>query len=453
MKRSITVLLSIIVIAFNLVLSQTFVVQGVLRDPAGRTVENGTHSVTFTLYDAQSTGTELWTETHGSVTTEHGVFSAELGNTSTLNALSFTNSPWLGISVDGGNEISPRMKLISSPSANALTGGSNIVPSTGLVGFGTTSPTAQVEVAGSGVQRMKVTSSDDQAGISFISSGDGEFAIYSPGSTNDLNFYNGSSDVMTLTETGNLGIGTTSPSTQLDVVGTAHVTGSIQTDDRLKLMRTTGQNYMDVHNGNNFVLRTMTELDGSVVNALTVEPSGDLGIGTEPTEKLEVAGNLKLSSGGALIFPDGTSLTSAALGGSASSLSTPGNALITADADAVGTGNIEFKTGSSTDMVITNERKVGIGTSTPTTHLEVSGSGAQRIKVASSDDNQAGISFKSGGTGEYVIYSSGGSDDLTFYNGTSDVMNLTAGGDLGIWYVFRHLLNCTLLDQVILLID
>ena len=43
-----------------------------------------------------------------------------------------------------------------------------------------------------------------------------------------------------------------------------------------------------------------------------LQPDGKVGIGTtSPTALLEVAGNLKLSSGGKLIFPDGTSLASA----------------------------------------------------------------------------------------------------------------------------------------------
>ena len=414
MKRLIHVLIIICVFLLNLEFAQTFMVQGVLRDPAGRTVQNGSHSVTFKLYDAESGGTELWSEVHGSLTTEHGVFTALLGESSALSGVSFVDPMWIGITVDDGNEISPRMALVNSPSANAVSGYSNVLPSTGNVGIGTKNPQFSLEINGS-APYVGFTDSDGGSVWSLGNYGLNRFTVLE-----------GSDERFVIAEGGNVGVGTTAPVAPLHVAGTTYL------EDRIMLMRPGGHNYIDFNNSYNLNVRSMTTGSSDVVDIMTIEPSGDVGIGTEPTEKLEVYGNMKLSNGGALIFSDGTSLSSASLSGSASSVSTPGNALITADADEAGTGEVQFKTGTSTDMVVTNDGKVGIGTTAPTTHLEVSGSGVQRIKVASTDDNQAGISFKSGGTGEYVIYSSGGSDDLTFYNGTSDVMNLTAAGNLGI---------------------
>src|SRR5512142_2104127 len=47
-----------------------------------------------------------------------------------------------------------------------------------------------------------------------------------------------------------------------------------------------------------------------------LQSDGKVGIGTiSPTALLEVAGTLKLSSGGKLVFPDGTSLASASTAG------------------------------------------------------------------------------------------------------------------------------------------
>ncbi len=418
MKHVIRVCLVLLVLS-QVNLAQTVAVQGVLRDPAGRTVVDGSHTVVFKLYDAETGGSELWSESHGSVSTSHGVFSEKLGESSSMSALSFTNQYWLGIRVDDGTEISQRLPLQNSPAANAVSGASNIMPSTGNVGIGTKTPQSMLELNGA----TPYIGFDDTDGGSYWSLGN-----YG---TSGLTITEGDDARFVIKEGGQVGIGTNDPSAALHVVGTAYIESSATFLDRIRLMRVNGPNYIDVSNASNFYVRTIGSDDSAPITSLVVEPAGDVGIGTEPTEKLEVAGNLKLSSGGLLIFPDGSSLASANLGGTASALASPDNTLITADASADGVGEIQFKTGTSTDMVITNERKVGIGTSTPSVHLEVAGSGVQRVRVTSSND-QAGISFESGGTGEYVMYTPGGSDDLLFYNGSSDVMGLTSAGNLGL---------------------
>jgi len=91
---------------------------------------------------------------------------------------------------------------------------------TGKVGIGTNILTYNLEVAGSGIQRIRVNSSDNQAGISLMSNSSGEFTMYSPSGTDNLSFYfSGPGNIMTLTSTGNVGIGTTNPAEKLDVSG------------------------------------------------------------------------------------------------------------------------------------------------------------------------------------------------------------------------------------------
>src|SRR5262249_34882523 len=51
---------------------------------------------------------------------------------------------------------------------------------------------------------------------------------------------------------------------------------------------------------------------GGLPEAMRITNAGNIGVGTAaPSAKLEVAGNLKISSGGALGFSDGSSLSSA----------------------------------------------------------------------------------------------------------------------------------------------
>jgi hypothetical protein len=108
---------------------QTISYQGVLTDGAGTAVADGTYNITFKLYDADGGGSALWTETQA-VQVTGGIFSAILGSTTRLD-IAFDRPYWLGVSVDGGAELSPRRELTSSPYSlnaqavvdSAITGG------------------------------------------------------------------------------------------------------------------------------------------------------------------------------------------------------------------------------------------------------------------------------------------------------------------------------------------
>lgn len=89
--------------------------QGVLTDASGAPVADGSHALSFSLYDAATGGTALWTEAQN-VSTAQGVFTAQLGR-STAITLPFDRQYWLGIRVDGGAELTPRTMLTTSPYA------------------------------------------------------------------------------------------------------------------------------------------------------------------------------------------------------------------------------------------------------------------------------------------------------------------------------------------------
>ena len=94
---------------------------------------------------------------------------------------------------------------------------------------------------------------------------------------------------------------------------------------------------------------------GSVTGTSNVVPSsGNVGIGTlTPVSKLEVLGDVKISSGGKLYFPDNTFIESAQ-SGTAEQVTASGDVNVIADNDNNGSGSVILKTGDAERMRINN---------------------------------------------------------------------------------------------------
>ena len=140
---------------------KTISYQGILNQADGTTAPDGDYTLTFFIYDVETGGTELWTEEQ-TVTVSKGVFNAILGSVNPLD-LAFDNPYWLGIKVNGGTELAPRIALTASPySLNApsnggdspwIVSGDDIYYIKGNVGIGTTEPLSMLDV--NGCVRMK----------------------------------------------------------------------------------------------------------------------------------------------------------------------------------------------------------------------------------------------------------------------------------------------------------
>jgi hypothetical protein len=93
---------------------QTVTYQGLLTDDTGSPVTDGDYSLTFRIYDAETGGTELWSETQPSVTVSGGLFKAQLGSVTPLT-LEFDAPYWLEVQVGAGQPQFPRIGLTSVP--------------------------------------------------------------------------------------------------------------------------------------------------------------------------------------------------------------------------------------------------------------------------------------------------------------------------------------------------
>jgi hypothetical protein len=95
--------------------------QGLLLDPAtGDPVADGNYTLTFAIYDdATSTdpGHRLWNETQ-TVSVQDGLFNVILGAVTPITATWLDGRDlWLGITVQGESEMTPRTQLVSMPYA------------------------------------------------------------------------------------------------------------------------------------------------------------------------------------------------------------------------------------------------------------------------------------------------------------------------------------------------
>ncbi|PKK83832.1 MAG: hypothetical protein CVT49_06765 [candidate division Zixibacteria bacterium HGW-Zixibacteria-1] len=90
--------------------------QGRLTDGAGNPVADGDYSIFFKIYNAGEGGGILWTSDRMMVRIVDGLFSVRLGPFQD-NLFSADSSRWLGITVSGDDEISPRTQLITAPYA------------------------------------------------------------------------------------------------------------------------------------------------------------------------------------------------------------------------------------------------------------------------------------------------------------------------------------------------
>ncbi len=356
--------------------SQTLTFQGTLRDPSDRTVEDGEYDLTFRIYTSAIGGTELWTELLEDVYVAHGVFAVELGAVNDLTPLTFSETYWLGVSIEDAEEISVRRKLSTVPYSLAVRGTANTFPSTGNVGVGNSDPTDALVLNNDDGTRIGVNSeSGDPAGFAFETGGTERWRIELEPSSGVLNFVESSgSETLTCADGGLVGIGTTNPQARLHVAGDSNGTVDLTVSGRI---RTTGsENGLQISDdriiGSDATGNLNLEIDGSP--RVTVTPMGNVGIGTEyPSRQLHVNGNVQLSDGGAILFDDGTSMATTAVGGSSESLSNTGNAVINADNDGSGSGSVQLLTNNTTRLTIANDGNVGIGTTSPSNTLDVAG--------------------------------------------------------------------------------
>ena len=240
-----------------------------------------------------------------------------------------------------------------------------VVNSTGKVGIGTTTPGRSLHINSASAYPLKLETGSVYSVIEYQNNAGG--VNVEAGSRSDLgnHFYvgTGGAERMRITETGNVGIGTTAPAHKLQVAGGRIAVGSntAGTDFMVMGKEDGGDAFIDNNSADkDLVLYTAN------IRRLTVKYDGRVGIGaniTNPASMLHIAGG-RISVGSSASGADYMQLGK----------EDGGDAFIDANENEKNLRIYTTNGGvSSEKMRILANGNVGIGTATPTSKLQVVG--------------------------------------------------------------------------------
>ena len=104
------IILLVMFVGFVSAIPQTFNIHGRLLD-SDELPLTGTYAMNFSLYSVTTGGSALWTDNLSVVTDVEGIYNVILEDID----LDFSQQYYLGISVEGDAEMTPRMNLTSNP--------------------------------------------------------------------------------------------------------------------------------------------------------------------------------------------------------------------------------------------------------------------------------------------------------------------------------------------------
>ena len=277
-----------------------------------QTTSSGGTAASFTNSDATS-GYGVAIQSQGTSATRYALILRNLDGSNVYGGVStMTNQVgFWGIGASPTNTLGSRLTV----GGNASIGSSytsNSAPTNGLivegnVGIGTDSPGYKLEVAGT----ARITSALTFGGnVNNIIAGTGSSLDFK--SNGEYYFRKGANTNLTILSGGNVGIGTTSPNSKLDVRqagdGIAlelHNTGG-NVDDFVDIKMIAGnttagtlgtilRHERDGSGGGDFSILTNPTLTGTPTEKLIVKSGGNVGINNSiPNEKLSVRGNIEL---------------------------------------------------------------------------------------------------------------------------------------------------------------
>jgi hypothetical protein len=313
-----------------------------------------------------------------------------------------------------------------------------VIDSSGNVGIGTDSPSTKLQVFTDTGRDFKVDQSVANRTIlsnsyrMVVKAGSGYDLDLDTGSANGkITFQNNGSEVARFDNAGRLGIGTSSPQGNLNIVRTS--SGATRSDFAQELVLEHPFNvglsilgadgrvaFGDSADNDAGLIRYAHGNDTMLFStagteAFRIDSSQRVGIGTtSPNERLQVDGNIRL--GPAHTTRMGTDGTNAYF-------------------ENFANGAVIFRTNNYTErMRINSSGNVGIGTASPSAKLDVSASSGSSVQIKNT--GTAASLLLAIDSSQNSIYSRGATAstarDLRFIQGSSEAMRIAADGSVGI---------------------
>ena len=260
------------------------------------------------------------------------------------------------------------------------------ITSAGNVGIGTTSP----------AERLTVNSASSEFAIQWSGPGN-EWVLASAANRSYIRNKTASVETLTILNAGNVGIGTSSPATKLDVIGAVRSTGGFSSNATTAFQpQTSMSNSASDATGGYYIFYkgragSTTSLSGDTLGTLLWYgyDTGNTAVATSSIFTIQTAAAGVGSVPTALVFTNG---------------------------------------GNSERMRIDNSGNVGIGTSSPATKLHVyAASGYNEIRVASGANN-LGLAIN----GSVAYLAAFQSTPLTFQTNSVECMRIDTSGNVGI---------------------
>ena len=364
----------------------------------------------------------------------------------TFNLSSMTNymhiyDPYSTINANGGFSIgaSTSITLLPSTSIIHFDGVNN------RVGIGTTAPSATLSVNGASYFSSSVTI----AAGNFLLGGTSRL-LYSNDSTVN-NIYSGGSDglrvmnqadsavLMTITNGGNVGIGTISPTNNLSILGADQTSNpTLGTNaGKFGIFNGTGSGTYGmimgvINNGNSYIQVQRIDGTATAYNLLLQPSGGNVGIGiatANPNVILEVGG---------LVADVTKSVFRCSLGAAPTAYFNDITAIYSGASAQANKLQINYANGytSGTGIVLQGDGNIGMGTTTPNTKLDVNGqinvrtNGFEfgRITTNNTTSNIGGLTFQYNASGTFTTgMSLNGSGVVSINNLGSGTVTATSG--------------------------